>query len=132
MFRYLWRKAIFKWSWNLYLNNLLSQWRKVYKIIKKIPINTNKEINCMTNILSCFSALTGFLSEAVARKYSVKKAFLKIWQNSQENTLKMRLWHRSCEYCEIFKNLPFFLFFFFSKHLRWLLLDDYFGWLRHL
>ena len=33
----------------------------VSTIIKKIRTMRNTEINCMTNILSCFSALEGFL-----------------------------------------------------------------------
>ena len=70
------------------------------------------------------------------RRFSVKKVFLEIWQNSQENTcarvsffnkvaglrpatlLKKRLWHRSfpVNYAKFLK-IPFFI-----EHLWWLLL----------
>ena len=71
--------------------------------------------------MSLFSSF--IFQEAVAQTCSVKKAFLEISQNSQENTcakasflmklqappatsLKKRLWHR-CEFCEISKNTFF-------------------------
>ena len=56
------------------------------------------------------------LKEAVARRCSVKKVFLKISQNSQENKKETLAQVFSCEFCEIFKNA------FFIEHLRWLLL----------
>ena len=84
--------------------------------------------------------------EAVSRRCSVKKVFLKISQNSQENTcarvsfliklhaiggvlrrsatlLKKRLWHR-CFPVNFpkFSRTPFFI-----KHLRWLLLYIFFS-----
>ena len=47
-------------------------------------------------------------TEAVARRYSIKKLFLEILQNSQENTcarVKYTLTQVfSCEFCEISKN----------------------------
>ena len=71
-------------------------------------------------------------ADAVARRCSVKKVFLEIWQNSQENTcacqslyfnkvaglksatlLKWRLWHAqvfSCEFCQISKSTFFHTF----------------------
>ena len=55
-------------------------------------------------------------AEAIAQRYSVKKAFLEISQNSQENTCA-RVPKRdtakviSREFCEIFKNT------FFTEHL---------------
>ena len=67
------------------------------------------------------------LEEAVAQMCSMKKVFLEISQNSQENTcarvsiliklqalpttfLKKRLWHRCffCEFCKISKNTFFY------------------------
>ena len=76
------------------------------------------------------------LTEAVTRRCSVKKVFLKISQNSQENTCArvsflMKLQAQtcnftkkealiqifSCEFCEFFKNN------FFIEHLQWLLLE---------
>ena len=53
------------------------------------------------------------MSEAVVRSCSVKKAFLEISQNSQENAsarasfLKTETLGQvfSCEFCEIFKNI---------------------------
>ena len=66
--------------------------------------------------------------EAVARRSSVQKLFLKMLQNAQENTcvgvcfsLKMQAYFIekdtptqvfSCEFCDIFKHI------FFNKHLR--------------
>ena len=66
-------------------------------------------------------------TEAVAQKCSVKKVFLKIWQNSQENTCAgvyfsitlqasgLQLYLKetlakvfSIEFCEIFKNIYFY------------------------
>ena len=76
-------------------------------------------------------------AEAVAQSCVVEKIFLKISQNSQENTcarvsflrpqacnfiLKKTLAQMfSCEFCEIFKNI------FFIEHFRWLFLhmDNY-------
>ena len=63
-------------------------------------------------------------TEAVVRSCSVKKMFLEILQNSQENTcardsfIKKESLARelSCEFCEISKNT------FFTEHLWWLLL----------
>ena len=65
------------------------------------------------------------ITEAVAQRYSIKKVFLEISQNSQENIcarasflLKKRLAQVfSFEFCEISKNT------FFIEHLRWLLLE---------
>ena len=63
--------------------------------------------------MSCFSPIHSGFPEAVTRKCSVKKVFLEILQNSQENTctrvsflVKRRLGHNvfSCELCEISKN----------------------------
>ena len=62
--------------------------------------------------------------EAVARRCSVKKVFLTISQNSQENTcardsllIKLQAVAHvfSCEFCKIFKKT------FFKEHFRWLL-----------
>ena len=74
-------------------------------------------------------------SEAVARRCSVKKMFLEISQNSQENTcarvsfsiklqgpatlLKKRLWHR----CFPVNFAKFLRTLFLTEHLQWLLLD---------
>ena len=77
-----------------------------------------------------------FLLEAVVQRCSVKKVFLKISQDSQENTcsrvcflnkvtsLTLQLYQKetlaqvlSNEFCEIFKNI-----FFFTEHLLVLLL----------
>ena len=58
-------------------------------------------------------------SEAVVRRFSVKKVFLKISQNSQKNTatlLKKRLWYR----CFPFNLAKFLIIPFFIKHLWWL------------
>ena len=68
------------------------------------------------------------MSEAVAQRCSVKKMFLQISKNSQENTCArvsflIRLFKKETlaqvfysEFCEISKNI------FFTEHLRWLLL----------
>ena len=75
------------------------------------------------------------IKEALVQKCSVKKVFLEISQNSQENTcagvffnkvaglrpatlLKKRLWHR----CFPVKNVEFLRTPFFIESLRWLLL----------
>ena len=75
-------------------------------------------------------------TEAVVRRCSVKKVFLKISQNSKENTgarvsflIKLQtsglqLYHKkktlalvfSCEFCEVFKNA------LFIEHFLWLFL----------
>ena len=68
-------------------------------------------------------------AEAVAQRFSVKKVFLKILQNSQENTcarvsffpatlLKRRLWHR----CFPVIFAKFLRMPFLTEHLRWLFL----------
>ena len=67
---------------------------------------------------SCFSITANCLnSRSSHRRHSIKKVFLKIWQNSQENTCvcnfikKETLAHvLSCEFCEMFKNT------FFTEH----------------
>ena len=65
-----------------------------------------------------------YASEAVLRSCSVKKAFLEISQNSQENacarvsSLKMRFWH-SCFPVNLGK---FLRTSFLTDHLWWLLL----------
>ena len=51
------------------------------------------------------------------RRCSVKKLFLEISQNSQENTCAQVAQVFSCEFCEISKNK------FFPELLRWLLLE---------
>ena len=63
-------------------------------------------------------------AEAAAGRCSVKKVFLEIWQNSQENTcgrvsfsIKLQTLMFSCEFCQISKNT-----FSYIEHLRWLLL----------
>ena len=77
--------------------------------------------------------LLGVSLEVVVQRYSVKKVFFKISQNSQENTcvrisfsIKLQACYFieketltqvfSCEFCEILKNT------FFIEHLWWLLL----------
>ena len=59
--------------------------------------------------------LTGVLenSEAVVQRCSLKKVFLKISQNSQENTctrvsFSIKLQAQTCEFCEILKNTFFY------------------------
>ena len=54
---------------------------------------------CFINYLTQMAPLF-FFSEAVAQRCSVKKVFLKIWQNSQETLAQVS----SCEFCKIFKN----------------------------
>ena len=77
------------------------------------------------------------LLEAIVRRFSAKKVFLKILQNSHENTcarvsflIKLQALAYnfikkealaqvfSFEFCEIFKKF----YFFFIEHLQWLLL----------
>ena len=65
-------------------------------------------------------------SEAVAQTCYVKKVFLEILQNSQENTcarvsvlIKLRLWHR----CFFVNFAKFLRTPFLTEHLRWLLLN---------
>ena len=81
-----------------------------------------------------FNAPFVFFSEAIAQRCFVKKVFLEISQNSQENTrakvsffdkvaglrpAKKRLWHRSFPVNFVkFQRSPFFI-----EHLRWLLLN---------
>ena len=68
------------------------------------------------------------MSEAVARRSTVKKVFLKMSQNSQENTcarvsclIKLQVF--SYKFCEIFMNTSFL------EHIRWLLLEYVFIWI---
>ena len=61
------------------------------------------------------------LKEAVARIRSVKKVFLEISQNSQENSatlFKKRLWHR----CFPVNFMKFLRTPLLAEHLRWVLL----------
>ena len=68
-------------------------------------------------------------SEAFVQRCSVKKVFLEISQNSQENTsglgpatlLKKRLWHR----CFPVNFVKFLRTPFFTEHLGWLLLYSF-------
>ena len=73
-----------------------------------------------------------YQTEVLARRCSIKKMFLEISQNSQENTcarvsfliklratlLKKRLWHR----CFPLNFAKFLRTLFLTEHLRWLLL----------
>ena len=72
----------------------------------------------LTNSSSSFqnfcTIVTSLSSEAVVWRCSVKKVFLKVSQNSQENETLSQLF--SCEFCEIFRHT------FFIEHPRWLLL----------
>ena len=90
----------------------------------KITQDVIKKEICWYGRLTITQNLSTYIynSEAVAQKYSVKKMFLEISQNSQENTcarvsflvnlqaetLALVL---SCEFCEISKNT------FFTEHL---------------
>ena len=75
--------------------------------------------------ISKISRRKRLFSEAVTQRCSVKKVFLEISQNSQENwglkpatLLKKRLWHRRFAVnCAKFLRTPFF-----TEHLWWLLL----------
>ena len=82
--------------------------------------------------LTCFRENGRLFSEAVAQRCSVKKVFLEISQNSQENTyarvsflitlrgnfIEKRLWHR----CFPVNLAKFLRTPFFKEHLRYLLL----------
>ena len=67
------------------------------------------------------------LVEAVARRCSVKKVFLEILQNSQENTCASLFFNKvadsgtdvSCEFCKIYKNT------FSYRTPRWVLLSSF-------
>ena len=89
---------------------------------------TRKKMKTKENVDFVMTTLND--TEAVIRWCSVEKVFLKISQNSQENTctrvssrlrsttlLKKETLAQvfSCKFCEISKNT------FFTKHLRWLL-----------
>ena len=84
----------------------------------------------------CLQRIYNFINtEAVVQRYSLKKVFLEISQNSQENTcvivsflIKLQAWACkfikketlaqifSCEFCGVSENT------FFKEHLWWLLL----------
>ena len=111
--------------------------------IKRVRIFQNKKVVHLfipnsanflyqTNQWTCYYKLI----EAVVRRCSVKKVFLEISQNSQENTcvrvsfliklqaapatlLKKRLWHR----CFPVNFAKFLRTPFLKEHLRWLLLN---------
>ena len=70
-------------------------------------------------------------SEAVVRRYSVKKLFLKISQNSQENTCAKSLFFNKVQACNFIKKETLVQMFsfkccqtskntFFIEYLRWL------------
>ena len=65
-----------------------------------------------------------YLTEVVVRTCSIKKVFLEISQNSQDNILarvslfKKRPWHR----CFPVSFVKFLRISFFTEHLRWLVL----------
>ena len=74
----------------------------------------------------------GFIKEAVAKSCSVKKVFLEISQNSQENTcarvcnfIKKETLAQVffCEFCEISQNAFSYRTRFLTEHLWWLLLS---------
>ena len=81
---------------------------------------------CRKAVLKIFGNVQGKYSEAVARRCSVKKVFLEISQNSQENTCA-----RVCNFvkketlAQVFPvNFAKFLRTPFpTEHLRWLLLN---------
>ena len=75
--------------------------------------------------MSVWKTWLSAMNKAAIQRCSVKKVFLKISQNSQENTcarvsflikLKMRLWHR----CFPVNLAIFFRKAFFIEHLWWL------------
>ena len=76
--------------------------------------------------------MVGFIKEAVAKSCSVKKVFLEISQNSQENTCarvcnfikKENLAQLfSCAFCEIPQHTFSYRTPFLTEHLWWLLLS---------
>ena len=80
-----------------------------------------------------------FFSEAVSKRCSVKKVFLEIFQNSQENTcvgVSFYIKLHGLNPATLFKNRPWYRCFpvnfakflrttFFTKHFRWLLLSKF-------
>ena len=79
-----------------------------------------------TIYFSCFVVAMSVFQKQLPESCSVKKVFLKLSQNLQENThVRVSFWKKlqawglvfSCESCEILKNT-----FFFTEHLQRLLL----------
>ena len=101
------------------------------KVLKKLEYLTQK---CLSSINFSTDVIQNIIQnldpnkihgpEAVTRRCSVKKVFLKISQNSQENTCarvffeKKRLWH----WCFPVNFVKFLRTPFLIEHLRWLLL----------
>ena len=83
-------------------------------------------------IANVYSVLCQTSSEAVTRRCSVKKAFLKILQNSQEAGLRHATLLKKSVWCSCFLvNFAKFLRTpFFTEHLRWLLLHIWWNFLR--
>ena len=80
-------------------------------------------IQYQKNIWKGYSS--GESAEAVVKRCSIKKVFLEIAQNSQENTCERASGTGvSCEVCKISK------YTFFTKHLSWLLLNLTVGSIR--
>ena len=97
---------------------MLSFFKKIFAVIlwSKIFYFIVLKHYCFTFVISStvFKTLFPFLSEAVVQSYSVKKEFLEISKNSEENICTrvfflIRLQASgagvSCEFCEISKNI---------------------------
>ena len=75
------------------------------------------EIIRLFDVVNIFQRKVKAFTEAVVRRYSAKKLFLKILQNSQENTCARASFEQtllkkeilahgfSCKFCKIFKNI---------------------------
>ena len=89
----------------------------------KLIVTNSKDMFLLQITTTCIR-----MSEAVARRSTVKKVFLKMSQNSQENTcarvsclIKLQVF--SYKFCKIFMNTSFL------EHIRWLLLEYVFIWI---
>ena len=78
----------------------------MFKVKKKNTTCNSAYYQCFRHVKNLLTKIKAFKpTEAVAQTCSVKKMFLEISQNSQENTCPR---FSSCEFCEVSKNTFFY------------------------
>ena len=80
---------------------------RILKWISFMAIANDILLNSSSDVIS-WLCNPEFYLEAVVRRCSIKKLFIKISQNSQENTCTRVFFFFKGEFCEVFKNTYFY------------------------
>ena len=102
------------------------QWQFIKATVKSAPLRFTRNwcFPLISSIFDKYVRRSSLFAEAATGGVLWKKVFLKILQNSQENTCASNFIKKETlaqgffwEFCEVFKNI------FSTEHLRWLLLN---------